>query len=156
MSYSELLEKENITQSKYSPGLIEKGEILSRVLFSPKHFKDDKILPTAFDPEIFSGLSVLREKFNFEQCLTRTITLLQKDNINNFCGYVSANVSDIQNIKHENYRIFYVVDTATEDRIGHADVCAIRVNEIGLPNKALKSFIRYEISLVFNKLHLAS
>ena len=61
-----------------------------------------------------------------------------------------SKVLDIKNIKQNEFRLFYIVDTATKEKIGHADICAIRSSDIALPKKALKQYIRYEISLVFN------
>ncbi|MBL0703047.1 MAG: hypothetical protein JJV95_03570 [Sulfurospirillum sp.] len=125
MSYKEKISKEQTKQSKYSPGLIELDEIVARVLFSPKHYHNGEILPTAFSPAIFKGLSVLRKKYNFCECLSRTIEILEKDGKNEYCGYAYANVKDIKNIIENNYRIFYLLDSATKDRIGHADIFPI-------------------------------
>ena len=150
MSYQELLDLEKTIQSIYSPSLISDDERLARVLFTPRHIKNGKVLPSAFDPEIFQGLSVLREKYDFKNCLNITISQLKKDD-ESFCyGYILANVIDIKNIKQNEFRLFYIVDTATKEKIGHADICAIRSSDIALPKKALKQYIRYEISLVFN------
>lgn len=56
MSYEEILEKERHSQSEYSPGVIVSDEKLARVIFTPKHFENGKVLPVAFDPAIFNGL----------------------------------------------------------------------------------------------------
>ncbi len=152
MSYKELLNLEKTTQSIYSPALINDDEMLARILFTPRHIKDGKVLPVAFDPEVFQALSVLREKYDFKNCLNITIAQLKKDDESFFYGYVLAKVLDIKNIKQNEFRLFYLIDSATEEKIGHADVCAIRTSDIGLPKKALNQYIRYEISLVFNKL----
>mgnify|MGYP003435566715 FL=1 len=78
MSYQELLDLEKTIQSIYSPTLISDDERLARVLFTPRHIKNGKVLPSAFDPEIFQGLSVLREKYDFKNCLNITISQLKK------------------------------------------------------------------------------
>lgn len=151
MIYEELIEQEHHAQSIFSPGIVQIEENLSRVLFTPKHVVNGKVLPVAFDPAIFNGLSVLRNLYDFENCLLKTINLLESDGIK-YYGYTSANVNDIKNMTTENpkYRIFYILDTATSDRIGHADIHAIRsFPEEILPPKAMNNYIRFQISTLF-------
>lgn len=57
--------------------------------FTLRHIKDGKVLPVAFDPEVFQALSVLREKYDFKNCLNITIAQLKKDDESFFYGYVS-------------------------------------------------------------------
>lgn len=152
MTYEELLSLENTSQSDYSPNIVTNDENLARVLFTPRHIKDDKVLPVAFEPEIFKALSVLREKYDFQNCLELTISQLKKDDESYYYAYVLAKVCNIRSIKRNGFRLFYIVDSATKEKIGHADICAIRTDDFGLPKKALKQYIRYEISLVFNNL----
>lgn len=97
---------------------------------------------------------MLREKCNFQNCLSRTIEILVKNDINRYIGYVSAKVSDIKNITYNSYRLFYILDTATQDRVGHSDVHPFRdANIYDLSEKALKKAIRYEICQVFQEVH---
>ncbi len=152
MTYEELLSLENTSQSDYSPCIVANDENLARVLFTPRHIKDNKVLPVAFEPEIFKALSVLREKYDFQNCLDFTISQLEKDDGSYYYAYVLAKVCDIRDIRKNEFRLFYIVDSATKEKKGHADICAIRTNDFGLPKKALKQYIRYEISLVFNNL----
>jgi hypothetical protein len=156
MSYEELISLESIKYNRFSPGVVIDEEEIARVIFSPKHYDNGEILATAFEQILTSqGMSILRLEYDFDSTLKRTIKLLQKDDINNYIGYVSANVHDIRTIVYENYRLFYILDTATSDRIGHADIFSIRPHdEISLPKKALKNYIRLKISNVFNKLQL--
>lgn len=156
-TYDSYIALEKVLSNHISPGIVEDCEKIARVLLTPKHCEDGEILAAAFT-QIFNpnGMSVLRLKYEFETCLSKTIKLLENGDDNKYCGYVCANVSDIRNVKHENYRIFYILDTAREDRLGHSDVFAIRIEEIDLPKKSLNNYIRLKISEVFNELILAS
>lgn len=153
MTYDELINLESVKYNKFSPGIVTNKEQISRVIFSPKHYANGKILASAFEQILDKrGMSILRLKYNFDISLKRTIDLLQKDDINNYIGYVSANVHDIRTIVYDEYRLFYILDTATSDRLGHADIFSIRPHDkISLPKKALKNYIRLKISNVFNK-----
>jgi hypothetical protein len=153
MSYEELINLESIKHNNFSPGIVIDKEEIARVIFSPKHYENGEILATAFEQLLCKqGMSVLRFKYDFNTSLKRTIEQLQKNGTNNYIGYVTASVHDIRKIIYENYRLFYILDTATSDKKGHADVFAIRPHEkISLPKKALKNYIRKEISEVFNK-----
>lgn len=153
MSYEELINLESVKYNKFSQGVVTNEEEIARVIFSPKHYANGEILATAFEQILHNqGMSVLRLEYDFDTSLKRTIKLLQKDDINNYIGYVSANVNDVRTIIYEGYRLFYILDTATSDRTGHADIFAIRPHDkINLPKKALKNYIRLKISNVFNK-----
>lgn len=156
MSYDELINLESVKNNNFSPGVVVDKEKIARVIFSPKHYDNGEILATAFEQILHSqGMSILRLEYDFDNSLKRTIKLLQKDDTNHYIGYASANVQDIRTILYEDYRLFYILDTAKSDRIGHADIFAIRPHEkISLPKKALKNYIRLKISNVFNKLQL--
>lgn len=154
MSHEDFLSLEDVKQSEFSPSIVMNEEIVARVLFSPKHYLDGKILPVAFE-QIFSsnGMSILRVSHSFSLSLTKTITQLEQDGVE-YIGYTSAKVQDIRDIKLNEYRVFYILDTATKDKIGHADIFAIRlsIDKCGLPKKAFKNYIRQQISKVFNTL----
>ena len=158
MSYEELINLENIAQSSFSPCLISNAEIVARVLFSPKHYNNGEITTNAleqiFDPH---GMSVLRINYEFDNSLARTIELLQKDDINKYAGYACASVQKIREILTSNgLRLYYVLDTATEDRVGHADVFAVRHEAVGLPKKAHNMYIKLQITELFNEVVEAS
>lgn len=157
MTHQQYLDLEDASASYYSTGIVRNEETVARVLFSPKHYEDGKILPVAFE-QIFNpnGMSVLRQDDYFETSLTRTIEILQKDDENEYFGYVCASVLEIRSIVHNNYRVFYVRDTATEDRISHADVFSIRLSEMGAGKAWLNNYIRFEIANVFNRIVSAS
>jgi len=158
-TYEVLLSKETIRQSKYSPGTIQNSEKVSRVLLSPKHYKNGTIVPVAFQ-QIFSsgGFSILRHGIYFDESLRKTIELLESSE-NKYIGYASANVVDIRNVMIESiYRVFIVLDTAREDRIAHADIFTTRetINSEELAKKYVKNFIRYQISELFNDIYIVN
>ena len=156
MNYEESLNLETFSHDEFSPCIISDDEKIARVIFSPKHYSDGEIHATAFT-QIFSreGMSVLRVHYSFEKSLIRTIELLQKDDENQYAGYVCANIEDIRKVVINNFRVFYILDTAREDRIGHADIFSIRLPiEMGLSKKILNKYIRHQIAEVFNELTL--
>jgi hypothetical protein len=156
MDYEELLNLETFSHSKFSPCIISDDEKIARVIFSPKQYSDGEIHETAFT-QIFSlnGMSVLRLNYSFQDSLIKTIKSLQKDDKNQYAGYVCANIEDIRKIIIDDFRVFYILDTAREDRVGHADIFSIRLPvEMGLSKKILTKYIRHKIAEVFNELTL--
>lgn len=151
MNYEEAHSLENTKQSQYSPCIIKDNETIARILFAPKHYDNGEILPAAFE-QVFSknGMSVLRLEYYFSESLSKTIEQLETDEVT-YIGYSAAKVADIRAIQLEGYSVFYLLDTATKDKIGHADIFTIRlsIDECGLPKKAFKNYIRKRISEVF-------
>ncbi len=156
-AYHDLLSKENITQSSYSPGIVQNTERLARVLLSPKHYKNGSIVATAFEQILHpEGFSVLRHDANFDSSLQRTVQILETDD-NKYIGYVSANVQDIRILTINSiYRVFVVLDTACSDRLSHADILTTRETIVSetLRKKSILNFIRYQISELFNDLNI--
>ena len=154
MSYEELLLLEGNKQSIYSPSVVLDSETIARVLLSPKHYSDGEIHSSAFE-QIFhpKGMSILRLNHSFEESLSKTIEELENDSAK-YTAYVSAKVQDIRAILIKGYRVFYILDSARKDKVGHADIFAIRlsIKECELPKKAFNKYVRFEISQVFNKL----
>ena len=154
MSYEETIALEQVPYNDLSPCIVDDEEIVARVLFSPKHYLDGEILPTAFQ-QIFSsdGMSILRKSHFFEESLSKTINQLETTEAK-YSGYVCAKVEDIRNIKVNNLRVFYILDTATKEKLGHADIFYIKLSyeECGLPKKVFNGYIRSEIAEVFNQL----
>lgn len=152
MSYQELINLEKTVQSNFSPCIISDEEVVARVLFSPNHYKNGEITTNALE-QIFSksGMSVLRKSYDFDNSLATTIKSLQK-NTNQYAGYACANIKEIREVLTSDklFRLYYVLDTAREDRIGHADVFAIRHEAERLPRKAHNMYIRLQISELFS------
>ncbi|MEA2028313.1 MAG: hypothetical protein U9N49_05010 [Campylobacterota bacterium] len=154
MSYGSLLDLEKVSQNRYSPCVIDNEEVVARLLFSPRHYLDGEILPMAFDQVTNEGgMSILRMSYFFENSLNKTISQIGNSTVK-YCGYACAKVEDIRAIKIEDLRVCYVLDTATKEKRGHADIFYIKfsIEECGLPKKALKTYVRKEIAKVFNQL----
>jgi len=153
MSYKELIALEQVPYNDLSPCIVSDKEIVARVLFSPKHYFDGEILSMAFE-QIFNpnGMSILRKSYFFEESLSKTISQIET-NDTKYSGYVCAKTEDIRAIKINNLRLFYILDTATKEKLGHADIyIKLSSVECGLPKKSLKGYVRAEIAKVFNQL----
>ena len=157
-SYEECIEKEKVSQSPHSPGLVSDDEQVARVLLTPKHVKDGQVLPVAFEQVLQSqGFSILRHGEYFEESLVNTIKLLETDD-NKYTGYATANVKEIRDIliQGTTFRLFIVTDTATKDRKAHADIFTTRNTPEALKHgmkKSLVKYIRLQIANLFNKTH---
>ena len=122
MIYEELIDKEKVSHSEHSPCVISDNETVVRVFFSPKHYFNGEILPMAFDQITNDGgMSILRKTYYFEISLSKTITQIEND-IVKYCGYASAKVKDIRELKINSLRLCYVLDTATKEKKGHSDI----------------------------------
>jgi hypothetical protein len=157
MTYQECLEQENKTQSEsFSPGLVKNEEIVARLIMSPKHYQDGEVDATAFE-QVLSGMSVLRKTnpSTFKKDSLSLINYFGKDGTQSYVGYVKASVNDIRAVIQETYRLFYVLDTASEKLISHVDIHAIRSDEVkkalNLPKKPFHQYLRSEIANLFNK-----
>lgn len=156
MTYDECLAKELISQSKFSPSIVEDNEEIARVVFSPKQILDGVVLPNAYYQIRNDGLSVLRLSYDFNKSLKRTIKDIET-NEKKYAGYVCANVNFIRSILEQGFRLFYILDTSSKDKKAHADVWAIKPNDrLQIGKKGLNRLIDYEISRCFTKLILAS
>ena len=154
MTYEELIDLEKISQSEYSPCVISDDEIVVRVFFYPKHYLNGEVLPMAFDQVTNEGgMSILRKNHYWEKSLRQTISQIEND-IVKYCAYASGKVENIRTLKVNNLRLCYVLDTATKEKQGHADIYSIKysIDECGLPKKGLKAYVRKEIAKVFNQL----
>ena len=152
MSYEELIALEQIPYNDLSPCIVDNEEMVARILFSPKHYLDREILPMAFE-QIFNsnGMSILRKSYFFEESLSKTISQIETSDTR-YSGYACAKIEDIRAIKINDLRVFYILDTATQEKLGHADVFYIKlsIEDCKLPKKAFKAYVRVEISKVFN------
>lgn len=162
MTYEESLKLEENEQSEYSPGKIESCEIVARLLVPEYVDSDGSILPTAFSHIVSYGeVSVLRSKYDFNSNKQLTIEQLMKNPKNIYRGYILAKVGDLKNILHEEskLRVCYLMDSATKDKKGHADIKELATqiiakNEDGtlkLSKKTLKYLIQKKIWEVFDK-----
>lgn len=156
MEYKELIAQENSSVSVNSPGIISDSENISRILFLPNHYKNDKVAPNAFE-QVFqhTGMSVLRQNDDFSKSLDKTINIVTTNNSSKrYKGHVSASVLDIRTVMFSTFRIFYVLDTATEDRKAHADVYTTRKSLVGFPKEIINDLITSRIFRVFKTLYI--
>lgn len=156
-SYEDLLAKEKVSNSSFSPGIVANHEKVARVILTPKHYKNGSFVATAFEQILHpGGFSILRHQHDFDNSLDRTVEILETDD-NKYIGYASANVEDIRGVIIDSiHRVFIVLDTACEDRIAHADILTTR-NEIeseNLNKKSILNFIRFQIAELFNDLNI--
>ncbi|CUV65492.1 hypothetical protein BN3087_380008 [Sulfurovum sp. enrichment culture clone C5] len=155
MIYDELLKLETSKQSPHSPGIIQNNELVARLLV-PEYIDDDgQVLASAFS---HSDISVLRCIYDFESNKNLTIKQLLSNPKNIYKGYITAKICSLRNITYENLssRLCYVIDSATKDKIGHADIKKITKRilnntNIVLSEKRLKKFIESKILDVFDK-----
>ncbi len=152
MDYQQLLGLELVKQSPLSPCTISNEEIVSRAIFAPNHYKNNKIQSAAFEQIISDpdGMSVLRKSYSFTESLRITIEIMENKG-KSYVTNVSAKVLNIRNILCEKNRLVCVIDTAKKNRIAHADLISTRkVIDCSLDKKATTLFLRREIAKVFN------
>lgn len=126
MTYSDAIALEKVSQSISSPGIVEDRESIARVLVSPKHVLDGEILSRAFYQIKSSPMSVLRKNIDFNDSLNVTKGQLTSFE-NQYAGYAIANTYNIRNLTHEDFRLFYILDSgASYEKKAHADVYSTR------------------------------
>lgn len=113
-----------------SPGIVQPGEILIRILPSPLFWDPKRAMPTtaAFSEVSTCGMSVTRRDHCSNDELNEQIHRRIKDNPNrSYGGLAAAKYDDIRDMKPDGNRAFCVYDTATELDHSHADVCQAHV-----------------------------
>lgn len=160
MTYEELVVLEDSKQSIYSPDLIRSHEIVARLLV-PEYIDDDgSVLPTAFSHiVIYNEVSILRCLYDFELNKQLTIEQLMKNPKNIYRGYITARVDNLKNILYEEsfLRMCYIIDSATKEKIGHADIKGLatqiisKIETKNLSKKNLKNLIQKKIWEVFDQ-----
>lgn len=137
--------------SQYSPCTVNDNEIVLRSIFSPQHIDADTgdITPNAWSDMYDKGMSVNRRSYASEQDIISHADLFlerkraddkktRKDIIRSFYGILPIHVGQLRKLQYE-AGSFCVFDTALEDNIAHADVCACGV-EAGLrPPKQVRA-----------------
>lgn len=151
MTYADAIALEKVSQSSFSPGIVDDKETIARVLVSPKHVLEGEVLSRAFYQIKTSPMSVLRKNTNFSDSLDITIKQLTSSE-NKYAGYVLANTSDIRNIFLENdtIRLFYILDSgASEEKKAHADVYSTR--SLFSPKKWQENYMLLLLSEAFTE-----
>ena len=153
MPYTELLKKENNLQSEASLTTVDSNEIIARAVCEPKQYHSGKIQPNAFEQVNYEPMSVLRmQSKTFDTCLKKTIQQITKGE-KKYVGYATVKVEDIRNLKHEDKRLFAVLDSGSNDKPSHADVIATKkvVKFTSLSGENLANFLVSKLFRVFSK-----
>lgn len=121
--------------SKYSPGLVREDEYIVRLILTPHHFQEGKVVPAAFSDVDDKGLSCQRQADLVVTADTHAFGPLLADAQNEsrpdgaraesrkYVGALSAKVADIRSLIYENRsRVFGIYDTALPDNTAHIDV----------------------------------
>lgn len=109
--------------SIFSPFPVADDEVVTRIIFSPIHFKNGKIKPAAFSHAETKGCSVNREQFVTKKTLINFVqNSLQKNPTWSFQGATQASVKDLRSIRVENARAYCVYDIADCDNPAHSEI----------------------------------
>ncbi|MCK5538974.1 MAG: hypothetical protein KAI79_19275 [Bacteroidales bacterium] len=137
---------ESISLSEYSPGIVVSSESIARMIFSPLHIEEDgTIKASAFSDVKDKGLSVHRIEYivgNKLECLGETMASNANEagrTKRDYLGYVKVTTEEIRQLTGDEKRLFCVYDTAKEDEISHADVCAVFLDEQQNPKLSKKA-----------------
>jgi len=120
--------QENTSQSEHSPGIVGDSEILLRLIFSPHHWDEIKneLKPAAFMRSELSGrgFSVERKKYSSSEYLTKKSQTIGRSNSKKiFVGIIRCLCLSVRNIVDDtNQQAFCILDTATIEDRGHADI----------------------------------
>ena len=120
--------QEKTSQSEYSPGIVDNSEIILRLIFSPLQWdeKNNELKPAAFNRSELKGRgsSVERKKYtNLEFLRNKSQNIGKTASSKKFMGVVSCLCDSVRKIRDDNnQQAFCVLDTATIDDRGHADL----------------------------------
>jgi hypothetical protein len=140
---------EKYRTSRYSPGIIENDEKLTRFVFSPVHVskKTGGVLPALFNQVHTSGCSVQRDSIADDSEIAAFVsTFLGAGGDRVWMGVVSAECQEVRGIRIENKgeRALCVFDTAEKNNPAHGEVCRARVideaDRVELRNHLYKAF----------------
>lgn len=114
--------------SPYSPGVVEDGETILRMVCFSMHVRRNGtgLLPTFFDHVFSKGMSAQRFERTSNEDLAGWINMfLGKIDKQAWIGYVHASCKTIREVLHEeNLRAFCVYDAAFDGNPTHIEVCA--------------------------------
>lgn len=121
--------------STYSPGPIEKDELIGRMVCSPMHVHRNRkeLKPNFFDHAFSFGLSVQRLKHASQEELIELISgFLSPKEDRVWLGYVSCSFKSLQMLESGSTgkRMFCVYDSGEENNPAHAEIgSSHRINE---------------------------
>ena len=147
-SQTDVFEWENLTCSKFSPGSIQKNELLYRQIVDPVHWNSAKseCKPDAYMDCCNKGMSINRiQHDSLDELKYKANTRVNSHNLDiskptkrKLIGFAIFKCEELRNIKLPNSnRGFVVLDTANHDDISHGDGVFI-----GEKNKLIKEHIR--------------
>lgn len=160
MTYEELIALEGIKQSESSPDIIKSHETVARLLVPEYIDEDGSVLPSAFFHIVkFNEVSILRCEYDFELNKEITVNQLMRNPKNIYRGYITTRVDNLKNLLYEksHYRVCYIVDSATQEKKGHADIKGLaaqiisEITTLNLSEKNLKKIIQKKIWEVFEQ-----
>ncbi len=128
-----VLDWENLTASRHSPGVVNSDESVLRLAFHPIHFDSESqsLKPSAVSDVKDKGLSVDRLRYaSREGCIEtgrlRAARATEAGRQPRGVHAVSTlRVKDVRSVVTQGERSFAVYDTALEDNRAHADVCQL-------------------------------
>lgn len=142
---------QNLSLSPHSPCVVNDDETVLRSLFSPQHIDEDTgvVTPNAWSDMYDKGMSVNRRSYaSAQDVLNHAHSFLKQkrtqDNLSNkqvkrsFYGILPIHVGQLRQLRYE-AGTFCVFDTALEDNIAHADICACGVGEGLRPPKQVRA-----------------
>ena len=114
-----------------SPGLVTDDELLHSVLMKPADLDDRGIAITLASHAYAKGMSMLRGRAATDEFI-QTVEIRQRTGKNSLNQIATLSCSDLRALvaeedtkqRSKNDRLFYVLDTDTENRPHHCDVLA--------------------------------
>lgn len=114
--------------SKYSAGVVNEGELLSRFVFSPIHYnkKTGRLKPSLFSYAADRGCSIQRESLATPDEIVKFVTeFLQRQGTYVWYGVVVGDCENVRGIRLNGMpnRTVCVYDTAERSNPAHAEIC---------------------------------
>jgi hypothetical protein len=116
---------EKISMSKFSPGVIENSEELSRFVFSPVHVnKKGKVKPSLFSHVNNRGCSIQRNSIAKDDEIVEFLkNFLSSDNRFGWLGVLTGDCGKVRKIDNNNNQLICVYDSAEETNPAHGEMC---------------------------------
>lgn len=156
-NYYHALQLEYFRASIYSKDVVKNEEEVIRAFVNPTHVEPNgNLKASAYDDALTHGLSVDRLKYsslvNIYQASKKRAKL--KDPKRELVALKKASINDIRACttdSYSKYRLFGVYDTALNDNIAHAEICAINRDNI---DNAQKNILRRKLQKIFQDIQL--
>lgn len=134
-----------------SPGPVTIDEILIRIILTPEHVKDGKIISSAIPTKQLqtNGCSLTRKPHANKEILSKVVDTLSKG-ANSFYALALISYKILQSFKYEDgNQVLYVKPAPTEENIAHANM--FFVNKVNFKKSEWK-MIREQIIKNFTNL----